>query len=328
MDKVTGISGRRPFSARSFFVKWEWILVFLIIVVTIINSNITPHFFTPRGLFDMTFNFAEKGIVALIMSFIIIVGQIDLSVASNMAMSAVVMSVSYQMGLNIWLAMLIGLVVGTLGGLFNGFVITRVKLHSIIITLGTYSLYRGIAYVILGDKAVTGFPQKFMYMGQGYIANSLVPAELVIFIILAAIFGIILHKTKFGRYMYAIGNNKLACRYSGVPVDRVIISLYTASGFISALAGMLFVSRISVCRPNLGEAFLFEIVTIVLLGGVSIYGGEGTIIGVVLSILLIGLTRYGMLLLNVSAPLISVFIGFLLIIAILIPKAIRYLTKE
>lgn len=328
MSRVNGLSERRPFSARSFFVRWEWILIFLIIAVTIINSNITPHFFTLRGLFDMTFNFAEKGIGALIMSLIIIIGQIDLSVGSNMAMSAVVMSISYQMGLNIWLAILAGLVVGTLGGLFNGFVITRLKLHSIIITLGTYSLYRGIAYVILGDKAVTGFSQKFMYMGQGYIANSLVPVELVIFIVLAVIFGIILHKTKFGRYMYAIGNNELACRYSGVPVDRVIISLYTTSGFMAALVGMLFVSRVSVCRPNLGEAFLFEVVTIVLLGGISIYGGEGTMIGVVLSILLIGLTRYGMLLLNVSAPLISVFIGFSLIIVILIPKVVKYITRE
>lgn len=323
-----GIGERKPFSIRSFFVRWEWILVFLIIVVIIINSNIAPYFLDTGVLFDMTFNFIEKGIIALIMAFIIIIGQIDLSVASNMAMSAVVMSIIYRMGLNIWIAMLIGLIVGTVGGFFNGFIITRVKLHSIIITLGTYSLYRGIAYLLLGDKAVTGFPKEFFHIGQGYVGTSFVPLQLAIFTVLALLFGLVLHKTKYGRYMYAIGNNEIAARYSGIPVDQVTVILYTTSGFLSAFAGVLFTSRVSVCRPNMGEAFLFEIVTIVLLGGVSITGGEGSVIGVVLSLFLIGLTRYGMTLINVPAPMISVVIGFLLIIAILIPRGVRLITKE
>jgi rhamnose transport system permease protein len=327
-NNIPGIGERRPFSLRFFFMRWEWILVVLVIIVIVINSNITPYFFKVTNLFDMTFNFMELGIIVLVMTFVIIIGQIDLSVGSNMAMSSVVMGISYQMGLNIWIAMFLGLAAGTLGGFFNGIIITRVRIHSIIVTLATYSLYRGIAYVLLEDKAVTGYPPKFLYLGQGYIGNSPVPLELVIFTALAIIFGLILHKTSFGRYMYAIGNNELASRYSGVPVDRTVLIIYTASGFMSALAGILFTSRISVSRPNIAETFLFEIITIVLLGGVSIYGGEGYMIGVVLSLFLIGMVRRGMTLVNISSEVMSVVIGCILIIAILIPKALRRVIRE
>jgi len=318
-----GISEKEPFSARSLFIRWESILILLIIIVVIINSNISTHFLTVRTLFNMTFNFMELGIIALIMSFVIIIGQIDLSVGSNMAMSAAVMGINYQMGVNMWVAVILGLLAGTLGGFFNGVLITRVKIHSIIITLGTYSLFRGIAYVILGDKAVSSYTEKFLYLGQGRIGNSPVPVELAIFSVLAVIFGIILHKSRFGRYMYAIGNNELASRYSGISVDRIKVIIYTASGFICALAGVLFSSRVSVTRPNMGEAFLFEIVTVVLLGGVSIYGGQGTIFGVVLSLFLVGMLRYGLSLVNVPSNVMSVIIGCILIFAILLPKVLR-----
>jgi len=327
-NNIPGIGERRPFSLRFFFMRWEWILVVLVIIVIIINSNISPYFFKVTNLFDMTFNFMELGIVVLIMTFVIIIGQIDLSVGSNMALSSVVMGISYQTGLNIWIAMLLGLATGTLGGFFNGIIITRVKIHSIMVTLATYSLFRGIAYVLLEDRVVTGFPPKFLYIGQGYIGNSPVPVELVIFVVLAILFGLILHKSTFGRYMYAIGNNELASRYSGVPVDRITVTIYTGSGFMSALAGVLFTSRISVTRPNIAESFLFEVITIVLLGGVSIYGGEGSIIGVVLSLFLIGMTRRGLTLVNTPSETMSVVIGCILIIAILIPKVLRRIIRE
>lgn len=322
-DTGTGISEKEPFSARSIFMRWELLLVVFIIIAFIVNSNISPHFLKTKVLLGMTFNFMELGIIVLIMSFVILMGQIDLSVGSNMAMSSAVMGISYQMGLNMWVAVILGLIAGTLGGLFNGILITRVKIHSIIITLGTYSLFRGIAYVILGDKAVSGYTAKFHYLGQGYIGNSPVPVELVIFSVLAVTFGIILHKSRFGRYIYAIGNNELASRYSGIPVDRIKVIIYIASGFMCAMAGILFSSRVTISRPNIGEATLFEVVTIVLLGGVSIYGGQGSIVGVVLSLFLVGMVRYGLALVNVPSNVMSVIIGCILIIAILLPKALR-----
>ena len=327
-ESVSQLSEKKPFSLRSFFMRWEWILIFFMVIVVLINSNISPHFFVVRSLFDMTFNFMEKSMVTLVMAYIIIIGEIDLSVASNMAMSSVIMGVFYQMGINIWISMLIGLSIGTLGGFFNGIIITRVKLHSIIITLATYSLFRGIAYVILGNKAVTNYPTNFSYLGQGYIGKSVVNLELVVFLVLAFIFGIILHKFKFGRYLYAIGNNKIACRFSGIPVDRIKVIIFTLSGFISALAGIFLTSRIDTSRPNIAYGFTLEIVTAVVLGGVSIYGGSGSMIGVVLSVFLIGLARYGMSLVNIPSQVMSIAIGFLLIIAILLPKLLTNITKK
>lgn len=327
-SQITAIEERKAFSLSKFFARWEWVLFFLIVFVFIINANIASYFLKVNVLFDMTFNFMEKGLIALFLTFIIIIGQIDISVASNMAMSTVTTSVIYQAGVNIWIAVVLGILTGTIGGFFNGLVITKVKIHAMVVTLATQSLFRGIAYVLLGDKAVTGFPKDFLYLGQGYVGDSPVPLQLVIFVVLAIVCGLVLHKTKYGRYMYAIGNNETAARFSGIPVDRLTVLLFTLTGFISAVAGLFFVSRIGVCRPNIGEAFLFEIVTIVLLGGVSIYGGEGSIIGVVLSLFLIGLTRYGMILVNIKAPVITIVIGFLLIIAILVPKMIRFITRE
>ncbi len=327
-EKTSSLKQRKPFSLKALFARWEWVLVFLIIVVFMVNINIAPYFLRTTVILDMTFNFLEKGLIALLLSFIVIVGQIDISIASNMAMSAVITSIFFQMGTNIWVSVLIGVLAGTIGGLFNGYVHTKVKIHSIIVTLATYSLFRGIAYVILGDRAVTGFPPAFLNLGQGYVGGSPIPIQLVIFAVLAVICGLVLHKTKYGRYMYAIGNNETAARFSGIPVDRLKVILFTLTGFVSAFAGILFISRVGVARPNLGEAFLFEIVTIVLLGGVCIYGGEGSIMGVVLSLFLIGMTRYGMTLVNIRAPVITIVIGFLLIVAILVPKLTRYITRE
>jgi rhamnose transport system permease protein len=323
-----GIGEKRPFSARSLLMRWEWVLVVFFVIVIVINSSISPHFLEARSLFDMTFDFMEKSIVALIMTFVIIMGQIDLSVASNMAMSSVIMGISYRMGLNIWTSMALGLAAGTLGGAFNGLIITRVKLHSIIVTLATYSLYRGIAYVILGDRAVTNYPPAFSYLGQGYIGNSLLNVELAAFAILAILFGLVLHKTRFGRCLYAIGNNETACRFSGIPVDGIKSIIYTISGFISALAGILLTSRINTSRPNIALGFELEIITAVLLGGVSIYGGAGTMVGVVLSLFLIGVAKYGMSLVNIPSQVMSVVIGCLLLVAILLPKVMVRFTRE
>jgi rhamnose transport system permease protein len=245
-----------------------------------------------------------------------------------MAMSSVIMGASYQMGLNIWASVALGLAAGTLGGCFNGLIITRVKLHSIIVTLATYSLYRGIAYVILGDRAVTNYPPAFSFLGQGYIGKSLLNVELAAFAVLAVVFGLVLHKTRFGRCLCAIGNNELACRFSGVPVDRIKAIIYTISGAISALAGILLTSRINTSRPNIALGFELEIITAVLLGGVSIYGGAGTMVGVVLSLFLIGLTKHGMSLVNIPSQVMSVVIGCLLLVAILLPKVMARLTRE
>ena len=317
----------KVFSIRSFFMKWEWLLVLIFIVFNIVIINITPHYVNVKSIFDATSIFVEKGMIALIMAFIIISKNIDLSVASMMALSSVTMAVVYQSGVNMWVSFLIGLSVGTLCGFINGIIITKLGFPSIIVTLANYSFYRGIAYVILGDQAVGGFTKKFSYLGQGYIGNSVVPFSLVLFICLAIIAGLILHKTKFGRMIYAIGWNRNTCFASGISVKKIELLLFTLSGFISGLAGMFITSRIANTRPNIATGFELEIITIVILGGVLVSGGVGNMTGVMLSLTLIGTIRYGLGLHNVPGQVMLLVTGGLLIISILMNNVMkRFLT--
>lgn len=313
---------------RRFLRQWEWTLALLLVLVFAINSRLSPHFLDLRNLLDSTLHFTEKGIIALTMTLVVISGNIDLSVASTMAMSAAVMGVAYRGGVAMWLAVLLCLATGMCGGLFNGLVITRFRLPAIVVTLGSYSLFRGIAYVLLGNKAITGYPYQFAELGQGYLGRTPVPNQLVIFAVLAVVFGILLHRTTFGRFIYAMGNNEATCRYSGVPVDRIKVILFTLSGLMSSFAAVLLTSRIYSTRPNIAQGFELEVVTAVVLGGVTITGGSGNMLGVVLSLFLIGFARFGMSLLNIPGQVMTVVIGALLIVAILLPRMLSQIADR
>lgn len=317
---------KRQLSPVAFLMRWELLLVLLLILVGAINTSLSPYFLDTRNLLDMTFHFVERGIIALPMMFITISGNlVDLSVASTLAMSAVLMAVSYQAGLNIWLAVLLALIVGALGGLLNGMIIVKARLSPIVVTLGTYSLYRGIAFVMLGDHYVTGYPPEFTYIGRGYVGNTPLPLPLVIFAVLAVLFGLLLHSTTFGRFVYAMGGNEQACRYSGIAVYRIKIILFVLSGLMSALAAIMLSARIGSTRPNIALGSELEVITAVVLGGVSISGGKGTVPGVMLALFLIGMARWGMRLMGVPGQATIVVIGLLLIVAILLPELLRRL---
>ena len=305
--------------------RWEVQLVFLLILAVLISSALSPHFLKTKNLFDMTFNFVEQGIVALPMAFIIISGNIDLSVASNMAMSAVVMAASYEAGLPIGLAVLLGLAAGALGGLLNGLLVAKVRLPALVVTLGTYALYRGLAFSILGDLTVKGFPSGFNYLGQGYIPGTPVPFSLILFAVLAVIFGLLLHRTSLGRYVYAIGQNEEACRYSGVRVDSIKIFLFTLTGLMAALGGIVLTARFGSVRADLALGFELVIITAVVLGGVDIFGGSGSIIGVVEALFLLGIVRFGMSLINIRGQIQAIAVGCLLILSTLIQQTSRQL---
>jgi rhamnose transport system permease protein len=227
------------------------------------------------------------------------------------------------MGVNIWVAALAGLLLGTLGGLLNGYLIARVKLPALVVTLGTYAFYRGIAYGFLGDQAARGYPEAFTYFGQGRVFGSLVPFSVALFIFMAILFGITLHRTIFGRYLYAIGNNENATNYSGVPVAKIKFILYALSGFMAALAGLILAARFGSTRPDIGTGLELSVITAAVLGGIDINGGKGTMLGAALSLLLIGLMRFGMGLLNIQGQVQGVAIGMLLILSILLPSLIR-----
>ena len=316
---------RRTFLGR--FQRWEWILVGLILAVILLNSQLSSHFLNARNLSRTSSDFMEIGLMMLPMVFIIITGNIDLSVASNMGMSAAFMGLLHNMGVNIWLAALAGLTLGTLGGALNGYLVSRVRLPALVVTLGTFAFFRGIAYGFLGDQAARGYPAAFTYLGQGRVAGTLIPFSVVLFLVMALIFGLVLHRTTFGRQLFSIGNNENASVFSGVPVARIKMIIFTLSGFMAALAGLVLAARFGSTRPDIGTGLELAVITAVVLGGVSINGGTGTMAGAVLSLLLIGLMRFGMGLLNLQGQVQGVAIGLLLILSILLPNIAGNLSR-
>lgn len=300
-----------------FELKWETFLIFLFLLILLTFGITTRHFFYYRNIFDMTFIFVEKAIVALIMTYIIMTGNIDLSVASVMAFSSSVMGVAMQAGVPAWISVIIALLVGSACGLLNGLVITKFNLPAMIVTLATFTFYRGLAYVILGDQAVSGLSKQFQFIGRGYIPGTPIPFSLLFFILLSVIAGIILHKTRLGRMIHAMGLNSRACVASGLPVAKITLSLFFISGLVSAIAGVFLSSRIGTIRPNLATGFEIEIITIVILGGVVMTGGKGEMWAVVLTTFFIGTLRYGLGLNNVPGQYMLVITGSLLIISII-----------
>ena len=318
------ISENAPASSFLFrFLHWEWLLVGLIFIVVIVNTQLTPYFLDANNLSRTSSDFMEIGLMMLPMVFIIITGNIDLSVASNMGMSASFMGLLHNMGVNIWLAALAALLLGTLGGMLNGYLISKVKLPALVVTLGTYAFYRGLAYVFLGDQAARGYPEAFTYFGQGRVFQTLVPFSVALFLFMAVIFGLVLHRTTFGRYLYSIGNNENATNYSGIPVARIKFIIYMLSGFMASLAGLILAARFGSTRPDNGTGLELAVITAAVLGGVDINGGKGSMLGAALSLLLIGLMRFGMGLLNIQGQVQGIAIGLLLIFSILIPSLVR-----
>src|SRR3954467_10627378 len=304
-------------------VRWEALLVVLIVVVAIVNSRLSPFFLDLNNLLRTTSDFLEIGIMVLPMVFIIITGNIDLSIASILGLSASLMGWLYMGGWNIWLAVATALVVSVFAGLLNGVLIARLRLPALAVTIGTLSFYRGLAYVLLGDQAARGYPPSFTYLGQGTLGSTQIPFALLLFAVFALVFGLVLHKTTFGRYLYAIGNNEAAARYSGVPVARIKIIVYVLSGLMATLAGFILAARYGSTRPDIGTGLELTVITITVLGGVSIFGGSGTMVGAVLALLLVGVLRFGMGLMNLQGQVQDIVIGSLLILSILLPTVSR-----
>lgn len=312
----------------SQLMKWETVLVLILTAIVIANTFLSPYFLDPVNLLDTTFNYSEKAIIALLMAFVIIAGDIDISVGSIVALSSVFMGMAAAAGADAPTLVLVGLGSGLAMGAINGFLITRWGIPSIAVTLGTMSLFRGIAYAILGDQAYTKWPEGFDFFGQGYIGDTPVPFELVLFAVLAIGAGLVLHRTSFGRRTFAIGCNTQAARFSGVPVERIRFTIFAFTGLMAGLASVLLTSRISSTRPNIGSGLEFEVITIVILGGIAITGGEGTMVGVVLATFVLGFLKFGMALLNVPGRVMNILTGALLIFAILVPKAMKGLRNS
>jgi len=302
---------------------WEGFLLAVLILIIIYNSLQVPAYLSIGNQINL-FNLSiEKIIVALVMAFIIINAEIDLSVSAMMGLSACTLAYLYSLGVPIWAAFLVGLLVGALGGAFNGFWIAKIGLPSLVITLAMLIGFRGLARVLLEDRSIGDFPEWFDALGQQPLIGPF-PLALIIFFVLLVIATIILQYSGFGRYVYVIGNSSDVARYSGVKVQRVKMILFTASGTIAALAGLLFAARLGAVRGDLAWGFELDIITMVLLGGVSIFGGSGSMFGVLLSILIVLNLRNGMSLANITGHVQTGVIGVLLILSVLVPNTVQY----
>ncbi|UXT52022.1 ABC transporter permease [Agrobacterium tumefaciens] len=309
---------------RRVMASWEVLLLGVAILIFIANSLASPYFLNAWNLSDATFNFTEKAIIAFAMALLIIAGEIDLSVAAIIALASTAMGAAVQMGVGTPGLVAIGIGTGLLCGAFNGFLVAGLKLPSIVVTIGTMSLFRGISYMVLGDQAYGKYPADFAYFGQGYVI-SVISFEFVLFIVMAVLFAILLHATNFGRQVYVIGTNPFAARFSGIPVERVKFILFLLTGLMSGIAAVCLTSRLGSTRPSIAQGWELEVVTMVVLGGVSILGGSGTIAGVVIAAFVMGLVTFGLGLLNVPGIVMSIFVGLLLIVTIAIPIVVRRL---
>jgi rhamnose transport system permease protein len=302
----------------SAILSWEALLVLVAVAIFAVNSFASPYFLDPWSLSDLTFNFTEKALIALAMALLIISGEIDLSVAAIVALASTMMGMAVQAGVGTPGLVMIGIVTGLACGAFNGLLVTRLGLPSIVVTIGTMSLFRGIAFIILGDQAYKGYPSEFAFFGQGYVWW-VVSFELVLFLAAAAIYWFLLHRTSFGRRVFAIGNNPVAAQFSGVRVGRIKFILFCLTGLMAGIASVLITSRLGSTRPSIAQGYELEVITMVVLGGVSILGGAGSILGVVLAALIMGLVTFGLGLLNVPGIVMSIFIGLLLVVVIALP---------
>lgn len=308
--------------------RWESILILVLLAVNIFNAASSPYYLSVSGLLDATRDFMDKSFIVFPMAMIILMGEIDISVGATIALSSVIMGVAYNAGHGIPMAaaVVLALIVGTTCGLINGMLLTRFKeLSPMIVTLATMTIYRGIAYIILKDQAAGSFPDWFQLFGWGTVGP--VPYILIVFIILAVIYSILLNKTKLGRRIYAIGSNRTASIFSGINVDNIRILAYTLAGAMSGLTAIFLTSRMSSTRPNIGYMYELDIITMVVLGGISTSGGKGRLGGALISIFVIGFLKYGLGLNNIDAQILMVIIGLLLIISVATPNLISRYNK-
>jgi rhamnose transport system permease protein len=303
--------------------RWETLLAIMLIVLIWIGATLSPVFLTGRNFSNLIGAVIEVGIMSLPMALIIIAGEIDLSVEAMLGLSASILGFLYAAGMPIEVAIPIVLVVGALGGLLNGVLVTRLGLPSLVVTLGTLALYRGLALVVLGSRGISAFPEWFTSFGFGSIPGLPIPWPFVIYVILAIALGLLLHRTWIGREIYAIGKNQAASRFSGVQVARIKLLLFVLSGTVAALAGVILTARFASARADVGTGLTLVVITIVLLGGIDIFGGRGTIPGVVLAFFTLAVLGNALRLANVSSDIQSIAVGLLLIVSVVVPSVAR-----
>ncbi|GAB2893286.1 ABC transporter permease [Paraburkholderia jirisanensis] len=302
--------------------RWETLLVIVLAASVLLGRLLSPVFLTSANLANVLADLTEIALMALPMTLIIVAAEIDLSVASVLGASSALMGVLWHLGLPMPAVMALVLLFGVLAGLFNGLVIVKLNLPSLAVTIGTLALFRGLAYVLLGDQAIADFPPAYTAFGMDTLWQSFIPLPFVIVIVCAVLFTVLLQATAFGRSLYAIGANPTAAAFSGIEVAKIRVWTFVLSGAISALAGIVYTLRFTSARGDNGEGFELSVIAAVLFGGVSIFGGRGSMIGVLLSLLIIGILKNALTLDDVSSETLTIVTGALLLASVLIPNLV------
>ena len=295
---------------------WDTAIIVLLFVVLVLASVTTDNFLTSLNISYIFSNTSEIMIIAFAMLFMIILGEIDLSVASMLALSSCMLGWSYAQGAPIWLAMIVCLAVGTLCGFINGFLVTKLGLGSLAVTIGTLALYRGVANGIIGENTVSEFPEFWTSFGFDTFGTTFMPKTLPMIIVFGIFFAFLLHRTPFGRRTLAIGQSVEAAKFAGINVVRHKMIVFSFTGFMSGVAGMVYTFRFSTSQADNGVGLELLVISAILLGGVSIFGGIGTIWGVVAGVLLAGSVESWLTLQEINAQWRTIVTGILLLISV------------
>lgn len=324
LDALRDAAPARPLW-HTIIVRPETMTLVLLVLGIFAGSLLSPFFLDISYILRSFSLSAEFAMVALVLTLVIIAGEIDLSPAANMALSACLFAFAQDAGVPMPLAIAIGLLAGLVMGAFNAFMIIRLQLPSIIVTIGTLTLYRGLAQIIAGDKSIR-VPEWFIGVDKVMVAG--IPLTVLIFVALAIALGVLLGGTIFGRQIYQIGTNEVAARHAGIRSARIKVMLFLAVGFVSSVAGLLTASRLGSVRYDLGLGGELQMVLMAMLGGTYIFGGRGTILGTFLAAWLLVIVSTGMIVANVLPAVQLVVLGALLIVSIVATNLIYSRTQR
>ncbi|TAV81868.1 ABC transporter permease [Rhizobium leguminosarum] len=317
---MSGNSERNPdFVTR--FANWDNFLAVLTIAVVAYALLGVPNFASVFNISQAVAGISERALIVLPMVLLIIAREIDLSVGSILALTSVIFGLLVQHGAPLLLAIPVTMVAGGICGGFNGVLVTKLGLPSLVVTLGTMALFRGIAYILLGSDSINDFPDSFLDFGIDTVGTSPVPLTILPFLLLAPVFAIVLQKMPLGRRIYAIGGSPDAARYSGIRLARTVFGLFVTSGVVCAAAGMVYAARLANARANNAVGIELDVITIALLGGISVFGGRGRLTGVLWALLLVATIRNVLGLLQIGGDAQGTVIGLLLIVSLLASNA-------
>ncbi|BDF33713.1 MULTISPECIES: ABC transporter permease [Extibacter] len=313
MNKIKGL--------RSKVFSWEMFLIVILLVEILVFGQLNPRFLRLNVLMGSINDFISICIISLFVTFVMVTGGIDIQAGSIVGLTSITIGLLWQdKGFNVWAAVLVSILVGTLCGLLSGFFVAYTGVQPMVVTLGGSFLYSGLALAVVNMSSseayegISGFPDTFMKLSSGNIAG--MPNQLVIFIALVVIAYILLHKTKYGRYIFLCGVNSSACRYSGIRVRPIIMSTYGLSGMSAALAGVVLTSYLGSAKSDLGSSLTLPIITAVVLGGTSNLGGKGGVVGTALAACVIGILKFGLNMSGMASQYLDIPVGILLIIVL------------